>query len=254
MGPVRSSPLLRWRAWRECGSVLLVLAGAGALGWYGRLLPALAQVTLWSILGLTAAIVLRRGWLRLFGPVLFYDMTCLARRGRYFAMRCLYAGLLLVGLLAAYLNTNAYYHGHSFGVSSRQRAARLAENYFESFMVIQLVAVLLFTPAFVAGSVADEKVRKTLDFLLASDLRNREIVLSKLASRLANLALFIMTGLPILSLLQFLGGVDPNLVLAGFAATGVTMASLAGFSICNSVVFQRPRDAITMSYLGVMAY
>src|SRR5207245_2040931 len=112
---------------------------------------------LWIVLGLAAAVVLRRGWLRLFGPVLFYDMTCLARRGRYFGMRCLYAGLLLVGLLAAWLNTNAHY-GYSFGMSSRQRAARLAENYFESFMVIQFVAVLLFTPAFVAGSVADEKV------------------------------------------------------------------------------------------------
>ena len=80
----------------------------------------------------------------------------------------------------------------------------------------------------VAGSIAEEKDRKTLEFLLATDLRNREIILSKLGARLANLLLFILTGLPILSILQFLGGVDPNLVLAGFAATFLTMAGLGG--------------------------
>ena len=121
-------------------------------------------------------------------------------------------------------------------------------------MIVQLIAVLILTPVYVAGSVADEKVRKTLEFLLATDLRNREIVLSKLGARLANLTLFVLTGLPILSLIQFLGGVDPNLVLAGFAATGMTMAGLAGFSILNSVSFKRPRDAITMTYLGAIAY
>ena len=96
------------------------------------------------------------------------------------------------------------------------------------------LAVALLTPAYVAGAIADEKDRKTLEFLLATDLRSREIVLSKLASRLANLTLFVLTGLPILSLIQFLGGVDPNLVLAGFAVTALTMAGLGGLSILNS--------------------
>src|SRR5207237_971490 len=75
-----------------------------------------------------------------------------------------------------------------------------------------------------------------------------------LVSRLANLLLITITGLPVLSLLQFMGGVDPNLVLAGFAATGMTMASLAGLSILNSVWAKKPRDAIALTYLGAGAY
>jgi len=47
-------------------------------------------------------------------------------------------------------------------------------------------------------AIAEEKERKTLDFLLASDLRSREIVLGKLASRLAYLTLVLLTGLPLL--------------------------------------------------------
>jgi len=238
------------RSWEERIGILFLVAAVVGVWWFGRNLSGLQQVILAGVLALTAAILLRRGWLKLFGPVLFYDMIRIARRGRYFGLRCLYAGVLLFFLLIVYLETAQTQRG----LTTTQQAGRLAENYFETFMIVQTLAVLLLTPAYVAGSVADEKVRKTLEFLLATDLRNREIVLSKLGARLANLALFVMTGLPILSLLQFLGGVDPNLVLAGFAGTGVTMLGLAGLSIAFSVTFRRPRDAITMTYLTTITY
>jgi ABC-type transport system involved in multi-copper enzyme maturation permease subunit len=121
-------------------------------------------------------------------------------------------------------------------------------------MVIQFLTVAVLTPAYTAGAIAEEKDRKTLEFLLATDLYNREIVLSKLASRVANLTLIVLAGLPILSFLQFMGGVDPNLVLAGFAATAMTMLSLAGLSILYSVWYKRPRDAIVMTYLTGATY
>jgi ABC-type transport system involved in multi-copper enzyme maturation permease subunit len=236
------------QSWEERIGVAILLLGMAGLWWYGSALSPVQQVLLWGFFALAAAILLRRGWLKLFGPVLFYDMVTSARRARYFIMRCSYAGLLFLFLFIIYVTTS------SFGLTAEQQAGRFAQNYFEIFMVIQIVAVLLLTPAYVAGSVADEKVKKTLEFLLATDLRNREIVLSKLLSRLANLTLFVLTGLPILSLIMFLGGVDPNLVLAGFAATALTMAGLGGLSILNSVSFKRPRDAVTMTYMALVAY
>jgi hypothetical protein len=130
----------------------------------------------------------------------------------------------------------------------------LAGSFFKWFMSVQFVTVLLLTPAFAAGAIAEEKERKTLEFILATDLRNREIVLSKLASRFSNLGLLILTGLPILSITQFMGGVDPDLVLAGFAATGLTMASLTALSILQSVYAKKPRDAIILTYLATVAY
>src|SRR5262249_10772680 len=64
----------------------------------------------------------------------------------------------------------------------------------------------------------------------------------------------LVTGLPILSLIQFLGGVDPTLVLSGFAATAITALGLAGLSTLNSVFFKRPRDAIAITYLYLISY
>jgi ABC-type transport system involved in multi-copper enzyme maturation permease subunit len=132
--------------------------------------------------------------------------------------------------------------------------ARMAEEFFTMFISTQLLAVAVLTPAYVAGSIADEKDRKTLEFLLATDLRNREIVLSKLVARMANIILFILTGLPLVSMIQFLGGVDPMLVQAGFAATALTMLGLAGVSILASTWCRRPREAIGLAYLVVVLY
>src|SRR5262249_11315723 len=59
---------------------------------------------------------------------------------------------------------------------------------------------------------------------------------------------------PVLSLLQLLGGVDPQLLLAGFVATGVTMLSLAALSIFNSVYATKPRTAIVLTYVQAALY
>src|SRR5262249_33690707 len=118
----------------------------------------------------------------------------------------------------------------------------------------QCAVVPLLVPALTGGGIAEEKESKTLEFLLATDLRNREIVLSKLAARLANVALVVLTGLPILSLIQFFGGIQPDLLLAGFAALGLTVLSLTCLGILFSVLMKRPRDAILVTYLTVAAY
>src|SRR5262249_36819352 len=152
---------------------------------------------------LALAYLARRGWLRLFGPVLLYEVLRNARRGRYFLLRWLYA----VGLLLLLLWVHSMWNLHlRFTANPRpldyKVQAELAEMFFAAFAVTQFVVVVALTPAYIAGGVAEEKERKTLEFLLATDLRNREIVFGKLVARAGNLALFVLTGLPILSLMQ----------------------------------------------------
>ena len=130
----------------------------------------------------------------------------------------------------------------------------VAEGFFAFYMIVQVVIVVVLTPAYVAGAVAEEKDRKTLEFLMATDLDNREIVFSKLLSRLANMTLLLLTGLPILSILQLMGGVDPELMLAGFAGVALTMLGIASISILFSTLLKKPRDAISVTYLFLLAY
>jgi ABC-type transport system involved in multi-copper enzyme maturation permease subunit len=53
---------------------------------------------------------------------------------------------------------------------------------------------------------------------------------------------------PILALTPYWGGVDPKLLLAAFTATALTMLSLAGLSLLNSVYAPRPIDAVLRTY------
>lgn len=234
----------------QMGIVIAIAAVIGVLAGIVHL-PMRYQVAVFAAMILVLAVLLRQGWVTLFGPVLFYDLVRIARRGRYILLRIAYALLLLLVLWSTYASFTERFSG---GGIPAQEMSKVAETFFFFFLIAQLAVVVLLTPAFTASAIAEEKDRKTLEFLLVTDLRNREIVLSKLASRYCNLGLLVLTGLPILALTQFLGGVDPDLVLAGFAVTGVTMASLAALSILQSVYAKKPRDAIVLTYLGALAY
>jgi len=238
-------------SWRDRIAVLLILALATAGAGYSFLwLTPAQQIVLAGLLMLVVAFAVRQGWLKLFGPVLFYDLVRTARRLRFVVIRTLYAvfiGFILCWLFFMVVMERGW----------RQPAERMSEfatGFLYTFLSIQFITVFLLTPAYTAGAVAEEKERKTLEFILATDLRNREVILGKVLSRILNLTLLLLAGVPILAFLQFLGGVDIGVVMAGFVATGLTLFSLAGLSMLNSVLCRRARDAIVMTYLMAFAY
>ncbi len=237
-----------WPSWQERLVLALFLVIAVGLGFLTASIDLWKAAIVWCIYFIAIAICSRQGWLKLFGPVLFYDMVRTARRSRYVIMRLLYSLLLLAILVLMFLQADVR------GRDMQRDSALMAQAFFCIFMIVQIVMVVLLTPAYVAGSIAEEKDRKTLEFMLATDLNNREIVLSKLLSRVGNITLLLLTGLPILSILQFMGGVDAELMLAGFAGTGLTMLGIASLSILQSTLFQKPRDAIGVTYLILIAY
>src|SRR5262249_16155457 len=106
----------------------------------------------------------------------------------------------------------------------------------------------LLTPLYTAGAITEEKERQTLPLLLATDLCAGEIVRAKALSRLAALVLIFLAGLPFLSILQFLGGIHPPMLLAGFGLTGISMVSLTALGIAVSVSAKRSRQAVTRTY------
>jgi ABC-type transport system involved in multi-copper enzyme maturation permease subunit len=242
-----------------------VVGGAVAAGFFAGAMTVPQQVLLWMLLAPALAFVLRPAWQPLLGPVVFYDLIRAARRGRHVLFRCLYAGILLVLLYLLYLEIFGNRSGSWIDVllgirptvpmgQMQQALSRFTDRFFQQFMYLQFVTVVLLTPALTTSAISEEKERRTLEFLLATDLGSPEIVLGKLVSRLAYMSLLILTGLPILGLLQLLGGIDPELVLLGYAATGVTMLSLASLSILNSVYAGKPRTAIFLTYVEVAVY
>src|SRR5262249_4967994 len=86
-------------------------------------------------------------------------------------------------------------------------------------------------------------------FLLTTDLTDEEIVLGKLLARLATLALLLLTGLPVLSLMELWGGIDPLLVITGFLVTAMTLLAVGSLCILVSIHATGYLKAVFLSYL-----
>jgi ABC-type transport system involved in multi-copper enzyme maturation permease subunit len=206
------------------------------------------QVGALLLVALIEAVLIGSRWRRLCGPVLFYDMVRTARQGRYALIRLVYGIILFAALnlmAAEWLNRR---------VVNARDVASFANAFFATLVMIQFTVIIVMTPAYTAGAITEEKERKTLEYLLATDLSSREIVLGKFFSRLGNLTLLLMTGFPIVALLQLLGGIDPDLLLMTLAATLLLMTSLASVSVLCSVYARRTRMAVVATYAGLVVY
>ncbi len=182
------------------------------------------------------------------GPVFQAECMTTARRRRYYVIRFLY-GLLLLSIVSMAFQAFSWVWSSVGPYNGRSSAlADMANSIFMSFVAAQVLTVLCVTPAMVAGTIADEKQRKTLHYLLASQLSSLEIVGGKLAARMLHLIVLISAGLPIISILGLIGGVDPVLVVVSFLGTLTTAYAIAGMAIFVSTLANRARDAIIIAY------
>jgi len=215
---------------------ILIAVGAGALA-------LLVAVVVW----------LRRGN-SLLGPVFWYELVALARRGQQPRLRGLLAGLLLVGLFIAYLSEFPGRAAEALTGSeplSRTQASAFAYAFMVVVLVVQLAIVMLITPALVGGAIAEEKERRTFDFLLGSLLTNREIVLGKLAARLIFVGGVVIAGLPVLALTMLFGAVDVSVLFGGYLITGMSALSLGAYSLLVAIRRETLRDTLVQVYLVV---
>lgn len=189
---------------------------------------------------------------RVFGPMFALDALRAGRRTSTFLAR----GLFLVGVafVLFLFFTASYSRFRGAALVDPKLLAGFAEDVFWVYAVAQFVIVCVLTPAFTAAAVTDEKERKTLDFLLVTDLSAREIVFGKLGARVGVLCMFVLAGVPILSLVQFFGGIDPRAVLVAAAVTLVSIVSLAALGVACSVALPRTREAVVLAYAVPAAY
>src|SRR5262245_55478639 len=178
-----------------------------------------------------------------FGPVLPVELVSSSRRVRYFIVRVIYAVLLLIVLWTRY-QTTMRWQTNADGSVDPSVLAEFATEFFETFAVMQVLAVLLLTAPLVAGTIAEEKDRRPLDHLLVTDLRDWEIVYGKFTARMLHLLSLIAVGWPVLALLMLLGGVAMANVLALFAITASTALAIGALSIWASVQARRGHDAV----------
>ena len=184
------------------------------------------------------------------GPLFRVELVTHTRRARHWVARVAYALVMLAVLITAYGSLRAW----SESAIDIQVAAALAQAFFQSYIATQMGAVVFLTPAMVAGAISQEYERKTLDYLLASQLSDAEIVFGKLAARVVQVAFLLLVGLPILALAMMLGGISPGELIIDTAITLTSLGVVSAMSMVASVSSRRPRDAIARAYAFVIAW
>jgi ABC-type transport system involved in multi-copper enzyme maturation permease subunit len=185
------------------------------------------------------------------GAIAGWELTRLARRGSPTVARLLVGLLLFAALLVTYLA--AFPRDLEF---LRQLDPGLVQNQLAQFgqdfalvlLLVQAGVVVLLTPLFVAGSVVEETERRTLEFLLATDLDAREIVLGKLWPRLLFMFGFVLIGWPVLAATQVWGGVDAVFVALASVVILASTWAMAGISSACAVGAPTLRRALVRSY------
>lgn len=180
------------------------------------------------------------------GPIFNVELLTSARRTRYFFIRALYATILLIALGLVYQSCTYGLSGESVNI---RFMARLSAAFFGTLGWVQLLAVVLLGPAMVAGTIATERERRTIEYLFASSLSNAEIVLGKLAARMVHVVYLVLAGVPIFALMMLLGGIAPESLLVLTIITLCTVLTISTLSIAVSVWSARAREAVTRAYL-----
>lgn len=243
--------------WFVLAAVLAWLAAGYGVHLVSRKLALGESILLYAVWLLAFGLVARDAVRNLFGPVFFHDIVRTGRQRLTFALRWFYAvgvGFVLTMLYYFWLDGKVNYFRNPNPVVGTNEMANFGAEFFATFIVIQFLVVVLLTPVYVAGTICIDKERKILEFLFATDLRNREIIFGKLASRVLTLLLFVLVGLPILAFVQLFGGVDPEQLLAATVATVVTIFGLSALGIWFSTQLKKARDAIMLTYLSYAVY
>jgi ABC-type transport system involved in multi-copper enzyme maturation permease subunit len=183
------------------------------------------------------------------GPVFAFESLTQSRRWQLYALRSVFAGLLLASLGVVWWGNVA---GRSLPTIRAQ--AEVGQQFCVAIVGTQLVLVLLAAPAATAGAICLDKSRGTLAHVLVTDLSSVEIVLGKLAARLVPVLGLVACGLPTLALGSLLGGIDPRALTEAFLLTvGVALVGCA-LALVLSVWGSKVHEVLAGTYLILLVW
>ncbi|MCE9607419.1 MAG: hypothetical protein K8U03_21240 [Planctomycetia bacterium] len=186
----------------------------------------------------------------IFSPILHVELLTIGRRRRYFFLRVAYALGLLIALGCCFLDVMHWVDDSTLPI---EVYGRLTQTFFIAFASIQLGCILLITPAMVAGTIASEHERKTIDYLLTTQLTDTEIAVGKFSARLLTIGSLLIVALPIVGMMMMLGGIGPEMVFKTFWYALLVLLGTASFSLWISASTRHSRAAITSTYLALVA-
>lgn len=177
------------------------------------------------------------------GVIARCEIMLSSRRSKFDLLRCCYGGLCLLEFGGLAIISHELFRTGT-GVVFQQYCGL----FYRFLIAQQIVLIILLTLVFGAGAITDEKVRGTLQLLLAANASAVEIVLGKFLGRAAQTARFLVIGWPLLFTVAGFAGVPLVDLLLLIMGTIIFAVGIMALSILASVWFHQTRDAIFFVY------
>ncbi len=206
-------------------------------------------------------------WPLIGGPVLSLELLLRSRR-RVWLWRGVYLAWLLLGSSWLYLEFLSDYRRpyqpsaseppptqRKITLLRSQLASRFVGDFTEQLLQQQLILLILVTPALTAGAITAEKERRTLEYLLTTEVGSWELIAGKVLGRMVVVANLAVLGLPLLISAASLAGLALERTLAALAQAAVLLFALSSGGILASALTRRTQDALLGCYsLGLLIY
>ncbi len=170
----------------------------------------------------------------LIGPIFTRELAITPRRTRFYIARSVYLLMLLVLMCTAWLVLSGTQYVRDIG-----DLARFGTSWLQIAATMQAVMALFIAALLTAGSIAQEKEKRTLDLLLMTHLSNSELVLGKWAASLLTLSVVLAAAVPFYAFLSLLGGIDTAQIVRTYAVTFVSV--ILGGAIGSTIAFWREK-------------
>lgn len=172
--------------------------------------------------------------------------TKLRVRNVKFALIVLFYNLILIGI--AVFGFSIAFNTTLYGRIEYSNAIAL----YTGLIAIEAGMVMFLVPAFTAGSIAGEREKQTLEILLTTTLKPRQIVWGKLLSSISMVLLLIVSTLPTISIIFTIGGVEILDLLEFVIVVFVFTLLIGSIGVWASVMMKRTVPATVFAYGGII--
>ena len=164
-------------------------------------------------------------------PVFRRELTVGSRSIRIAVILVVFNGILAVVALF-----NLYSVMEQVKLTAEIQYSRFLELYtFVS--AIEFIMLMFIMPALTASSISGERERQTLELMLTTIMKPREIVVGKLYSSLTTMLILAVSALPVQSLVFVYGGITVADILLLFLCHGIVAVLTGGIGLfCSSCV------------------
>lgn len=146
-----------------------------------------------------------------------------------------------VALVYIYVTSNARYGFGGFQAND-------SRILFLILTMAQMLLIAFMSPGLTAGAISGEREKQTLNILLTTRQPSTAIILSKLFSSLAYLALMIVASLPLYAIVFLYGGVSPKMVLSTFGIYLLTIFTFGSLGVMFSTLIRKTIVAMITTY------